>query len=135
MRTGDREEQHQRKDQGKHQESPIAPRAQDFVSEIRQLGHESAPSLSKVNSKNASSSPAPRTSMSRTDANVFKRSRKVASESLEFRVIASPFRSTAVTPRNAWRLEDSTSGNVARMIRPPTVALISGGARGAARRR
>ena len=63
--AGDASKKDQREDQGEDQEAAVAKRTQHLVANVDELHELSSPGSSPVRSKNASSSPAPRTSMSR----------------------------------------------------------------------
>ena len=80
---------------------------------------------SPVSCRNASSSPAPLTSMSRAAGKAGRNARSAVSESEQLRMMPSPRVSTLVTPGSAPSAAVSASGSVARIVRSPTVALIS----------
>ena len=63
--------------------------------------------------------------MSRAAGCVASSARIVPSESEQTSTIASPRRSARVTPGRRARSSTSTSGSVARIVREPTIALIS----------
>src|SRR6185295_3949906 len=82
---------------------------------------------SPVSLRNACSSPAPVISMSRVSGCAARSARIARSESEQVRITASPRRSEATTPGSAASSSRATPGSVARIVRWPTIALISVG--------
>src|SRR5260370_17627932 len=78
-----------------------------------------------VSVRNASSSPAPVTSMSWTSSLAMKSARRVASGSALRSRTLSPWISTVVTPGRASRPAEGPPASEERMVRPPAAAFIS----------
>src|ERR1700722_4414518 len=118
MSAGDREEQDQGEYERKDEESTVSDRAQHFVANIGEVAH-GFTSSSPVRFKNASSSPAPRPSMSRAAGERASRPRKAASDdaaSLQVMTKPSPRCSAFKTPVTLCTTASSAPGMVARMV-------------------
>src|SRR5262249_1483954 len=120
VRSRNEEVEKQREAEREDEEAAIAQHARELVAgEARGRHHAAA-----VSSRNASSSPAPTTSMSRASGNRFNSARRATSESELVSVTASPRRSAAPTPGSTESSATLIPGSVARILRDPTSDLI-----------
>src|SRR5260370_1222365 len=124
LRARDRKEQDERPREREDDEPHVPEVPQHLVAEIGRASHRTSMSWA-VSARNASSSPAPRTSTSRAAGNRSSRARSAVSASRQVRITPSPRRSALITPGSAPSCGTAAPGSVARIVRPPTLALIS----------
>src|SRR5260370_31412087 len=115
LRARDRKEQDERPREREDDEPHVPEVPQRLVAEIGRASHPTSMSWA-VSARNASSSPAPRTSTSRAAGNRSSRPRTAVSASRQVRTTPSPRRSPLITPATP-----PTSGTPAPATAPPLI--------------
>src|SRR5581483_11999462 len=128
VRAGDRVEEDEGEREREDDEPAVAQEAQKLVAREQEPGHAAAScreSRSWVSCKNASSSPAPRISMSRASGYAASSARIAASESAQASTMRAPRCSARATPCRRSSESTGACGRVASIVLVATIALIS----------
>src|SRR5262249_59469427 len=131
IRCGDQEVEDERKPDREHEEAAVPEVPYQFVADSAGWPHRrtslaaiSAPPFALVNLRKACSSRALVSSIPRASGNESSSARNARSASVQRKSTVSPRRSTLSTPGSITAVSGAST-SVARIVRRPTIALIS----------